>query len=242
MSRPAPYAYWGKNVAPTAAKEHPAFQRIHHAGPWQFATHPEGGTIAFLGDYPEPGQLASGSPDHYGEPVDCGDGLHFLPPKDALTLYDLAFGDRSGEDIVLANGLKVTIPVATSQHRQFRLTARERTGKPITEYGRLALQLFEEAGEDGEGGRPKGLQEEDPRVWRLIALGFSQRYRCTADLLDHLEIITREDVDPVLGVIWCGSPKAMSPARDDAGSSSPSSASEAQTSAPRKPSPSAAGQ
>ncbi len=233
---PAPFAYRLAGIAPMQAVDSPALQRIRYAGPWLHTTHPAGGTMVYLDAYPEPGQRASSDCDDYGTPIDCGDGVWFLPPKGTLDLYDLAFGDRSGEDIVLASGRKVTIPVAVTQHRQFRLTGKERLGKPITEYGKLATDLLESAIAENK------IEDEDPRLWRLIALAFGQRYRSTAEVLDHLAIFTREDIDPLLGVIWYGNPKAISPANDGAGPSSPSSASEAQTSAQAKPSGSAAGQ
>lgn len=217
--KPAPYAYRAPAVNPSEAKEHPTFARVLHAGPWMFSTHPHGGTIAFLNDYPDTGQNAAANFELYGEPVDCGDGLLFLPPRAPVSIYDLVHGDRDGADITLACGTKVTIPVATTQHRQFRLRGADRLGKPVTEYGRLAVEIFEAAVAAGQ------LSEEDPRVWRVLELAFSQRYRVTADMLDHLGLIAREDVDPLLSVIWTGDPKALRPANADAESPSASSAS-----------------
>jgi hypothetical protein len=232
----APFAYHLPGVQSATASEHPAFARLLYAGPWLFCTPPEGGTLAVLNDWPEAGKTARRSLDHYGTPVDCGDGLFFLPPKEPACIYDFAHGDRSGEDLVLACGVKITIPVAVTQHRQFRLTGKERLGKPVTEYGRLATELLEAAMAGGS------LDEEDPRVWRLVALAIGQRYRTTPEMIDHLGLIAREDVDPILSVAWFGDSKVLEPARDGARSSSPSSASATAPSPQEKPSPSAAGQ
>lgn len=233
----APYGYWIPKVSAPNAKADSRVQRILHVGPWGFVPHPAGGALAVLHDYPDKGQYTSKSPDDYGVPVECDDGLFFLPPKQPLTLYDLAHGERAGVDIVLSCGLKVTIPVAIVQHQQFRLTGKKRIGAPITEYGRLATTLLEEAIAGGE----KGLSEQDQRVYRLIELAFGQRYRATSDMLDHLQVIALEDVDPLLGVIWTGDPKALRPANDGAGSPSTSSGPTAATSAPEKPSTSSPG-
>jgi hypothetical protein len=234
----APFAYWHPGVQAAVASDHPAFQAILYAGPWLFCTPAEGGTLAVLNDWPEKGKIARRSLDFYGAPVELedGNGLRFLPPKDPVTLHDLAFGDRAGVDLVLASGMKITVPVAMSHHRQFRLTGKQRLGKPVTEYGRLASELMEAAQKDGK------LDEEDPRVWRLVAMAIGQRYRSTADMIDHLDLIALEDVDPILGVVWFGDPKALKPATDGASSSSISSDSATPSSPSEKPSTSATGQ
>jgi hypothetical protein len=216
-------AYWSRTATnPTEAREHASFQRIQFAGPWHYIQHPEGGTFAYLKDWPDAGENAPAAPQFYGAPRICGDGLIYFPPKVPVTLYDLAYSERPGDDMILANGLKVTIPVALVQHQQYRLSDAGGIGKPITEYGKLAAELLDEA------LAKKQLEETDQRVLRLLCLAFGQRYRpATPELLDDCQVIAREDVDPLLGQIWWGDPKALDPATDGAGSPLPCSASAA---------------
>jgi len=214
-------AYWAKAVAPQAASESPVFARIQMAGPWLYAAHPEGGTLAYLNHWPEQGQTGPRSPDGYGEARDCGDGLIYLPPKKKTDIWDLGRENRAGVDFKLACGKTVSIPVALVQHRQFRVGpgAKDRLGEPISEYGALAIELLKSAQKDGK------LDEEDPRLWRLIALAFSQCYRLTPELLDDTQCFALDDIDPLLGLVWWGDPKALSPAPPVAAQDSESSAS-----------------
>lgn len=201
-------AYWCPGVAPTAAYESPQFARILLAGPWHFVPHPQGGTLAVWADFPAKGQQASRLVDSYAAPVDCGDGLHFLGPKGKVDLYDYARDDRTGTDLRLVCGKTVSIPCAVIQHRQFKAApgAGRRLGGPVTEYGALAVRLLERAEKENV------LGEEDPELARLIALAFAQCYRVTPELLDAAHCFALDDVDPLLGVIWWGDPKALSPA------------------------------
>ncbi len=224
-------AYWCKDVAPQVAFEAPVFQRILYAGPWKFVSHPQGGAMAIWGDWPEKGQQCSTSPDAYGEPRDCGDGLWYYPPKVTPDFWDLARGDRTGVDLKLSCGKTISVQVATSQHRQFRISPGpvERLGDPITEYGLKAIQLLEKARKENR------LDDEDPDLWRVIALALGQCYRSTPELTDDTRIFARDDIDSILGVIWWGDPKALSPALPVAAPDSPSLESSTSTSAPATP-------
>lgn len=224
-------AYWCKDVAPQVAFEAPVFQRILYAGPWRFVAHPQGGALAIWGDYPAKGQQASTSPDDYGQPRDCGDGLWYYPPKVVPDFWDLARPDRSGIDLKLICGKTVSLQVATTAHRQFKLGrgVKDRLGDPITEYGRLAVKLLEKARAE------KFLGEGDPELARLIELAFGQCYRCTPELMDDTSVFAQDDIDPVLGVIWWGDPKALSPADLADAPDSPSSESSTSTSPPATP-------
>ena len=207
-------AYWAPAVGPAEAKEHPLFQPIQHAGPWEYFNHPEGGTLAVWKGTSH--ALAS-----FGAPREVVDGIFYLPPAEMPKLYDLVRPEgRTGTDLTLACGLVITIPAATLEHRQLRIGRRpDHYGDPLTEYGRLAFQVlaFCKAHD--------GIPEIDPQALRLIELAISQRYRLTAELLDDLQIITPEDIDPILGVVWCGDPKAGAPASGGATNASPTSAS-----------------
>ncbi len=210
-------AYWHPNVVAAEAKEHPAFARLRYAGPWHYKTHPQGGVIAAWRDCPEAGKDASLDARDYGTPEDCGDGLRYLPPKVKPSLYDLVWGEKGGIDVPLACGLTVTVPPALTSHRAVRLSARKRALPPIGELGALAYELLDAAG----GGA--GIAFADPRLQRALCLAIGQRYRSTPELLEDLGVLAEEDVDPLLGALWFGDPKALKPAADAAGSPSPSS-------------------
>ena len=132
-----------------------------------------------------------------------------MAPKVMPTLYDLAKPDiGSGVVIQLSCGVAAEIPVAVVRFRQLRLSAsaRDRVGDPVTEYGRLSVSLLDRAKVEG------GIPHDDHDLHRLLVLALSQRYRVTAEILDDLGIISTEDVEPMLGIIWCGDPKAGAPA------------------------------
>jgi hypothetical protein len=197
-------AYWLPDVHPSDAKEHPSLAAIQHAGPWQYAGHPLGGTfVTMIG--------MSDQMEDYKQVDPTAGGLQYLPPKAMPTLYDLAKPTPgTGVVVQLACGLVAEIPVAVVRFRQLRLSrsAGERLGDPVTEYGRLSVMLLDRAKVEG------GLPHDDEELLRLIILAFSQRYRVTAELFDDLGIFSTEDVEPMLGAIWCGDPKAGAPASD----------------------------
>jgi hypothetical protein len=194
-------AYWASEIEPCNAPGHPALERIQTAAPWQYCAHPYGGTLATWAG-------ASRSHEDYAPPVDTLDGLRYLGPRQIPTIYDLARdGGQPGVDVRLACGAIVTIPVATVAHRQLRLGRRVGIegviGDPVSSYGRLAVELSRRAAESS------GLSYEDDDLHRLLLLALAQRYRVTADLLDDMALIAQEDVDPLLGAIWTGDPKAL---------------------------------
>ena len=197
-------AYWAPDVSPSEAKESPIFAAIQHAGPWQYQGHPSGGTYATMIGF-------SAQTEDFLEPQELVSGLHYLAPKVAPTLYDLAKPTPgNGVVVQLACGVAAEIPVAVVQYRQLRLSAsaRVRVGDPVTEYGRLSVSLLDRAKVEG------GIPHDDPELHRLLVLGFSQRYRVTAEILDDLGIIATDDVEQLLGAIWCGDTKAGAPASD----------------------------
>lgn len=206
-------SYWVPGVAPSLAKGHEDFAVIEHAGPWTYSAHPSGGTLATW-----PG--CSLLPDDYRPPRQVSDRLHYLAPLTLPNLYDLARPIGGGCVVTLACGLQVEIPVAIISHRQLRLSpGAERYGDPVTEFGRLAMRLLDQAKLEN------GLPDSSPDLLRLLTLAFSQRYRVTAELLDDLGIIASEDTDQVLAAVWCGDPKAAAPASDGITSASLTSAS-----------------
>jgi len=197
-------AYWAPDVSAVEAKEHPAFASIQHAGPWQYQTHPHGGAYATM--IGTDNDLAL-----YQAPQELVGGLHYLAPLAMPTLYDLA-KETPGQGVMvqLACGIAVEVPVAVVRFRQLRLSAsaKNRVGDPVTEYGRLSVSLLDRAKVEG------GIPHDDPQLHRLIVLAISQRYRVTAEILDDMGIISAEDIEPLLGAIWCGDPKAGAPASD----------------------------
>jgi hypothetical protein len=197
-------AYWAPDVSAAEAKEHPAFASIQHAGPWQYQTHPAGGTYATMIGYDNDLAL-------YQEPQELVNCLHYLAPLAMPTLYDLAKpSGAAGVVVQLACGIAIEVPVAVVRFRQLRLSAsaKNRVGDPVTEYGRLSVSLLDRAKVEG------GIPHDDPALHRLIVLAISQRYRVTAEILDDMGIISAEDIEPLLGAIWCGDPKAGAPASD----------------------------
>lgn len=203
-------AYWAPDVAPADAKEHPLFASIQHAGPWQYSTHPQGGTLATWKDY-------SRSLSDYQEPRLVVDGLHYMSPKVIPHIHDVAKeGGLSGVDVALACGIALTIPHATVTHRQLRLgRSAERFGDPVTEYGRTACRVMELSKANN------GVPYDSPELLRLLELAISQRYRGTQEFFDDMGFLSAEDVDPLLGAIWCGDPKAMAPESNGGPSASP---------------------
>lgn len=219
-------AYWMPKVAQEDAKEHPAFAYLRYAGPWGFYRHPNGGTMAVWGDWPEPGQFASHNLSDYGEPEEVSEGLHFLPAKVLPRFYDLARDStQSGVDVTLACGLVVTIPCALVSGRQLRLGRGGRRAGMVTEYGKLALELLDVALVKDESGERRGIPPNDPRLPYLLALAIGQRYRSTPELLDQLELVAADDIEPLLGAIWSGNPKVERPADAGGPPALPSSAS-----------------
>ena len=197
-------AYYAPEIHPSDAKESPVFASIQHVGAWQYQQHPHGGTLATLIGLSD--QL-----DDYTDVRDLKGGLRYLAPRSMPTLYDLAKPTPgSGVVVPLACGLIAEIPVAVVRYRQLRLSAsaKDRMGDPVTEYGRLSVQLLDRA------KREEGLSHESPDLHRLLVLAFSQRYYVTAEMLDDLGILSSDDVEPLLGAIWCGDPKAGAPASD----------------------------
>lgn len=200
---PHAFAYLAPSeVASMGCKERPIWKRILCAGDWSFHGLPGHGALAVW-----PG--ASRRLEAYGDPVDCGDGLMFLPPKGEASIYDYADCDkakRPGVDVHLACGYVVTIPVATRSHVRFALGKVGQSRSPLlTEYGQLACKAMD-AFASAEGD---GIPDED--MARLVELAFAGRYRMTKDMLDHLDILTQEDVSDILGAIWTGDPKALRP-------------------------------
>lgn len=224
--------YWLKNVSPVEANDSPQMTPVLYAGPWLYVQHPQGGTLAFLKDFPEVGTNGPRSPDQYGEPREVEPGVFYLPPLVLGDFYDTARADRTGVDVKLACGRTVSIPCAIVQHRQFRVgrgVSGTRLGRPVTEYGDLACRLLEQAAKN------RGIDvEDDADLWRLIALAFGQCYRTTPELLDDFGVIARDDIDNLLGAIWYGDPKALSPAPAGAAPDSDSSGSTAPNSPPAK--------
>lgn len=201
--------YWAPEISAGAAVGHPIFAAIQHAGPWQYATHPHGGTLATW-------KGSSHDLAHFGEPRLVADGLHYLPPVELPSIHDLVREGPAGVDVQLACGLTISVPHATLTHRQLRLgRSSERFGDPITEYGRLACRLMDVAKARG------GISYESDDLMRLIELAIGQRYRGTRELFDDMAFLAAEDVDPILGAVWCGDPKAMAPASSGEPSASP---------------------
>ena len=197
-------AYWAPDVSPSEAKESPIFAAIQHAGPWQYQGHPSGGTLATMIGF-------NAAIEDFKEAQSLESGLHYLAPKCMPTLYDLAKPTiGSGVVMQFACGIAAEIPVAVVRFRQLRLSAsvRDRVGDPVTEYGRLSVSLLDRAKVE------RGIPHDDHDLHRLLVLALSQRYRVTAEILDDLGIISTEDVEPMLGIIWCGDPKAGAPASD----------------------------
>jgi len=203
-------AYWSPVVEASEAKGHPLFASIQHAGPWQYQQHPDGGTVAtWLGEVFDPSA--------YAVPRQVFESLCYLAPKQMVHIHDLVLPGNPGADVTLACGITLTIPVATVAHRQMRLgRGNVGLGDPVTEYGRLACRMLEEAKRDG------GVPNDSPDLLRLIELAIGQRYRVTSEMLDDMAIISADDIDPILACAWMGDPKALAPASAGEFNASPS--------------------
>ena len=206
-------AYWAPGVLPADAKGHPIFAEIQHAGPWQYQSHPDGGTLATYHGVP-------GNLDHLAPAREVTDGLRYHAPLVIPHIYDCVKAGSAGVDLTLACGITISIIEATLIHRQMRIgRGAVGLGDPVTEYGRLACRLLEKAKKDG------GIPNDSPDLTRLIELAVSQRYRVTSELLDDMGIIAADDIDPILACAWMGDPKALAPATDGAPNASPISGS-----------------
>ena len=195
------HAYLLPGVAAGQALESPQIAAIKCGGPWVASATPHGALLT-LADYPR-------SLDAYASPVDIDGGIQWLAPLVQESLYDVARPDvTAGVEVRLACGLLISIPVATIQHRQLLLSGKPRIGPPVTEYGRLAASLY-----DLVSG-PAGLDKDTPEVARFLVLALAQHYKVTAELIDHLGIISVDDVDSILGAAWTGDPKALAPASE----------------------------
>jgi hypothetical protein len=199
------FAYRLANASTMDAAEDPRIAPVLCGGPYAYSLAGDL-VIATL-----PGQPRT--PEAYGPAVGLGDGLSFLPPAGPCTIHDLAREKVSGDGVTvrLACGLDVSIPVALIRHRQLILSGpKPRLGDPVTEYGKTAARLYEQAsGQDG-------LQQDNPDLGRLLILALAQHYHVTAHMIDHLACLSADDIDPILGAAWAGDPKALAPASDDA--------------------------
>lgn len=209
------YAYQLEGGNTLDAAEDPRIASLLCGGPWAYSLDGAGVLITRPG---APRTFESYGPP---QPVDGVEGLAFLPPLGTPSLYDYARPDvHGGADVRLACGLTVSIPVALVQHRQLLLGGnRPTTGDPVTEYGRLAAQLHARSLADG------GVPMDDPALGRLLVLALAQHYAVTAQMIDFLAVLSVDDVDPILGAVWCGDPKALAPASADEAKPSPISAS-----------------
>jgi hypothetical protein len=208
------FAYLLTGSGTMAAAEDPRMAPVLCGGPYAYSLAGDC-VIATL-----PGQPRT--PEAYGPAVDLGDGLSFLPPSGPCTIHDLAREKVSGDGVTvrLACGLDVSIPVALIRHRQLILSGpKPRLGDPVTEYGKTAARLYEQAsGQDG-------LQQDNPDLGRLLILALAQHYHATAHMIDHLAVLSADDIEQILGAAWAGDPKALAPASDDAPRASQPSAS-----------------
>jgi hypothetical protein len=208
------FAYLLTGSGTMAAAEDPRMAPVLCGGPYVYSLAGDC-VIATLSGQPR-------TPEAYGAAVDLGDGQSFLPPAGPCRIHDLARETVSGDGVTvrLACGLDVSIPVALIRHRQLLLSGpRPRLGDPVTEYGKTAARLYEQAsGQDG-------LQQDNPDLGRLLILALAQHYHVTAHMIDRLAVLSADDIDPILGAAWTGDPKALAPVSEGGRNASPISGS-----------------
>jgi hypothetical protein len=123
------------------------------------------------------------------------DNVIFLIHNDT-TLEDLErTGNEKGLLINLQNGYTITVPNALIQSRQFKLSSKT-MGKPLTEYGRLAQDLLTDV------EHSNNITVDDDRVIRLVELALNYNYAVTRHVIDFLEIISYDDIDPIISAAW----------------------------------------
>lgn len=200
-------AYLAPGVGGTKpARDVPQFARVLGAGPWALTDTvlPDGTVGAMIWwsdcDRPDPADLTWRT---------CPDGLRYGSPAVLPDISDLAkINAPPGIDVVLVNGMQVTIPVAMLEPRKIDFSTGKAT-EPATDFGRRAFAIQHRL---AELPKDTGIPTTDPEVLHVIGLAFMQEYRLPPELLSDLGWITTVDVDPVLCAIMGADPKASAPA------------------------------
>jgi hypothetical protein len=176
--------------------EHPSGARLNHAGPWQLAAHPHGGSLATW----------RGAPHHigaYGEPQECADGLLYYPSKVPLTPEALA-RPRVPESVTIEthSGVTLAIPIATRSPRRRMFAAASKVGGYIDEYPRLVFSIYDRL--VAKEPMPMG----DPDLCRMVFLAIAGCYRVTEEAMDQAGWLSTFDDDLIMGAAFGTNPKA----------------------------------
>ncbi len=185
---------------PIDAAEHASAKRLLPAGPFQYAAHPQGGTLLTWRD--AAGKMA---PLHdYAAPRETADGLVYYGPKVLPTVADLVRrGSPPSIDVELSSGVVVPIALAASSPRKLVFTPTGASeGDYLTEYARLADDLREQVKRDGD------VMRSDRLLHRVVLLAFQQSLRVTEELLTDLGWVSTADFLPIVMAAWGTDPKA----------------------------------
>ncbi len=200
-------AYRHPTISFTAAKGHEAFRRIAKAGPWAFAMHPEGGTLAYW-------KRADGSiatPADFGEPRACPDGLIYYPAKREISLADLADEKRAASpDCVRVSLVCGEAPILPAYLEPVKILSTGKPGGAATPYGAAAWAAYDHCKDQDDAGR--GFSLIEPVILRACRYALlSCHPRLTDELWDDLGVLTDADVEPLLEAVWRG-PEKKDPA------------------------------
>jgi hypothetical protein len=146
--------------------------------------------------------------DYAIEGESCEDGLIWFKPLNQVNLEALAKPIKNnmiGIDIVTSGGICVNIPNALTGSNQFKLGKKkleQKIGNPISDYGKLALELYSILNSKDENGKDNELNYEDIRISRLITLALQCNFYVTEELIDHMAFIGINDVHSIIMASW----------------------------------------
>ena len=197
--------YYYPKLNPRMALNDRRVRAMHHAGPWASCAH-KGGSLVFWrvdGQNVRPPNLSE-----YAEPraIDESGALYYSP-RELPSQEDLAKGSANSMDasVTLSNGMLVTVAcaLAAPRHIDFALNT---VGNYSDDFGIQATQLYEKMASDD------AVTITDPLVLNVMFLGLAQRYRLTKELLNDLQWVCTDDVDPIVSAVMYGNsdPKSES--------------------------------
>lgn len=210
------FAYWIKDLAPSAALSSPRTERLRRACPnvpddpeqrWMAYPHAQGGALMVY-----PARDSAAVPlDAFGPPVDTFDGLVFYPPLDPIVPEDAIKAEQQrgpGNWHGTTKGLSLWIPLAAATPREVIVVAGGgfRYGGFANEFGLLAHELWDAMQADKE------LTFDEPRLWRLLLLAIQRAYALTDELIERCGWFTSADVGPITFLVFGLSPKALAAA------------------------------
>lgn len=145
-------------------------------------------------------------------------GNLFFAPEQPISLSDYEVSKSQREwkiKVSLVAGSDLFIIPATLEPKKIVFDFDEEETKEesstyslATEYGRLAYSIFS----DFES--KKNVSLNDKRVFKLIMMGLSKSYSVPIDLINHLGIVSEQDLDPLLSACLGISPELLDKKKD----------------------------